>query len=126
MTVGFLTLSAGSVSCLYQLSDVVQATTAFAIVLLVLLTALIIIITVLSFICLKRARRWPFTRKCRMEPNVLYTANAPFLPFDAAAAGNDVACNPNCTLIARLRVRVARLYCSFSPIVVICAEFFSQ
>ena len=38
-----------------------------------------------------------------MEPNVLYTANAPFLPFDAAtaaaAAAHDGACNHNCTLI---------------------------
>ena len=102
MTVGFLTLNAGSVTCVYQLSDHVHATTAGAVVLLVLLTALIAIIIVLSFVCLKRARRWPFTRKCRMEPNVLYTANAPFLPFDAAAAGNDGTCNRNCESISLL------------------------
>jgi len=107
VSVGYLRLSAGaSVSCLYaSLSDVVQATTAGAIVLLVLLTILIIIITVLSFVCLKRTRRWPFSGgKCRMVPNVLYTAaqpasaNDPFLPFDAAAAaGNDAACNRKST-----------------------------
>ena len=103
--VGFLTLNAGSASCVYQLSSVMQATTAGAVVLLVLLTRLIVSISVVSVVCLKRARRWPFTRKCRMEPNVLYTANDPFLPFDAAAAGNDVTCNHNCTLTAVQCVR---------------------
>ena len=114
MTVGFLTLNAGSVSCAYQLSDdVMHATTAGAVVLLILLTSLIVIVSVVSFVCLKRSRRWPFARKCRMEPNVLYTANDPFLPFDAAtAAGLDVACNPNCTSIALSFSKVSkrRLY----------------
>jgi len=100
VTVGFLTLNAGSATCLFKLSDVMHATTAGAVILLVLLSTLIISITIVSFMCLKRARRWPFSRKCRMEPNVLYTANDPFLPFDAAAAaGQDGACNRNCTLI---------------------------
>jgi len=99
VTVGYLTVSAGEVSCLYDGLSVVHPTTAGAIALLILLTTVISGITVLSVVCLKRTRRWPFTRKYRMEPNVLYTANDPFLPFDAAtaAASNDVVCNRNCT-----------------------------
>ena len=103
---GFLTLNAGRVSCVYHRTDVVHATTAGAVVLLVVLTALVVSISLLSVVCLKRARRWPFVRKCRMEPNVLYTANAPFLPFDAAAAAGNDACNHNCMFISLKKLNV--------------------
>jgi len=110
VTVGFLTLDAGPVSCAYRRLPVVHATTAGAVVLLVLLTSLIVVITCLSVICLKRARRWPFSRKWRMEPNVLYTANGPLLPFDAsAAAANDGVANRNCTFFRRIVATTAIL-----------------
>jgi len=104
--VGYLRLSVATiVNCLHHAipSDVVHvATTAGAIVLLVLLTVLIVIMTVISLVCLKRTRRWPFSAaRCRMEPNVLYTApasaSAAFVPFHADP-GNDASCNRNCTL----------------------------
>ena len=88
VTVGYLRLSGGEVSCISDgLSVVHGGSTAATVVLLALLSTVLLTITALSVVCLLKRRWMPCvnTRKHRMEPNVLYTAN---VPLDPAASHN--------------------------------------